>query len=83
MTRVFCSNCGAALAHKSVAFGDAMAVRACFHGEHPSRNPPADTHAETGNLPDFAKIPFEAELFVKNRWTGIPEIKGANQAQAM
>jgi hypothetical protein len=38
---------------------------------------------ETGNLPDFRKIPFKAELFVKDRWTGIPEIPKADQAQTM
>lgn len=38
---------------------------------------------ETGNLPDFRKIPFAAELFTKDRWTGIPEIPGAQQAKTM
>lgn len=38
---------------------------------------------ETGNLPDFQKIPFAAELFTKNRWTGVPEIPGAKQAKTM
>ncbi|ORX35896.1 Mss4-like protein [Kockovaella imperatae] len=60
----FCGTCGSALAHKSPAFGEGIAV-------------------QTGNLPDFRKIPFAAELFVKDRWTGLPEIPGADQAQAM
>ncbi|ORY32293.1 Mss4-like protein [Naematelia encephala] len=64
VTRLFCGTCGSALAHKSKAFGDAMAV-------------------QTGNLPDFRKIPFAAELFIKDRWTGIPEIPGSDQAQTM
>ena len=38
---------------------------------------------ETGNLPDFSKIPFAAELFVKDRWTGLAAIQGADQAQTM
>ncbi|WVQ97241.1 hypothetical protein IAU59_004351 [Kwoniella sp. CBS 9459] len=64
VTRLFCGTCGSALAHKSKAFGDAMAV-------------------QTGNLPDFSKIPFGAELFVKNRWTGLPQIPEADQAKEM
>ncbi|KAK8865908.1 hypothetical protein IAR55_001056 [Kwoniella newhampshirensis] len=64
VTRVFCGTCGSPLAHKSKAFGDAMAV-------------------QTGSFPEFRKIPFAAELFVKDRWTGIPEIPGADQAQTM
>ncbi|WRT64092.1 uncharacterized protein IL334_001021 [Kwoniella shivajii] len=64
VTRVFCGNCGSALAHKSKAFGDSMAV-------------------QTGNLPDFKTIPFEAELFVKDRWTGLPAIPEAGQVQVM
>lgn len=43
----------------------------------------ADARAVTGNLPDFQKVPFGAELFVKDRWTGVPEIPGAQQAQTM
>lgn len=58
--RLFCKNCGSALAHKSVAFGDAMAV-------------------QTGNIPAFRAIPFGAELFTKDRYTGIGPIAGAAQ----
>ncbi|KAL8278169.1 hypothetical protein RQP46_009342 [Phenoliferia psychrophenolica] len=65
VTRVFCGDCGAALAHKSKAFGDAMAV-------------------QTGALQgDFSKIPFVAELFTKDRWTGLAPIKGADQKEVM
>jgi hypothetical protein len=27
VTRIFCDNCGAALSHKSVVFGDAQAIQ--------------------------------------------------------
>ncbi|KDE05954.1 hypothetical protein MVLG_03640 [Microbotryum lychnidis-dioicae p1A1 Lamole] len=64
VTRVFCGNCGSALAHKSKAFGDSMAV-------------------QTGTLPDFRKIPFEAELFTKDRWTGLQAINDAAQKETM
>ncbi|WWC86169.1 uncharacterized protein L201_001042 [Kwoniella dendrophila CBS 6074] len=64
VTRLFCGTCGSALAHKSKAFGDSMAV-------------------QTGNLPDFRNIPFAAELFVKDRWSGLPPIPEADQAQTM
>jgi len=64
VTRIFCSNCGSALAHKSKAFEPKMAV-------------------QTGNLPDFRKIPFEAELFCKDRWTGLADLPGAQQVQIM
>lgn len=62
--RLFCKNCGSALAHKSVAFGDAMAV-------------------QTGNIPAFRAIPFGAELFTKDRYTGIGPIAGAAQHATM
>lgn len=29
VTRIFCSTCGSPVAHKSKAFGDSMAIRAC------------------------------------------------------
>ncbi|WWD17906.1 hypothetical protein CI109_102351 [Kwoniella shandongensis] len=64
VTRVFCGECGSPLAHKSKAFGDAMAV-------------------QTGNLPDFRKVPYGAELFVKDRWTGLQPIPEADQVQIM
>ncbi|KZO94492.1 hypothetical protein CALVIDRAFT_546270 [Calocera viscosa TUFC12733] len=64
VTRVFCSNCGSALSHKSVAFGDSQAI-------------------QTGNFRDFAKVPIGVELFVKDRWTGIPAVPDAAQVQAM
>ncbi|EJT99575.1 hypothetical protein DACRYDRAFT_23671 [Dacryopinax primogenitus] len=64
VTRIFCSNCGSAISHKSVAFGESQAI-------------------QTGNFRDFAKVPFGTELFVKDRWTGIPEVPGAAQVQAM
>jgi len=38
---------------------------------------------QTGNFKDFAKIPFNVELFVKDRWTGLAPIKDAAQIQAM
>lgn len=50
------------MAHKSVAFGDSMAV-------------------QTGNLPAFRKIPFGAELFVRDRYTGLAAIAGADQVR--
>nr|XP_019049699.1 hypothetical protein I302_00118 [Kwoniella bestiolae CBS 10118]OCF28629.1 hypothetical protein I302_00118 [Kwoniella bestiolae CBS 10118] len=37
----------------------------------------------TGNLPDFQTIPFGAELFVRNRFTALPPISGAEQAQTL
>ncbi|KAL8283491.1 hypothetical protein RQP46_005594 [Phenoliferia psychrophenolica] len=64
VSRLFCGGCGSALAHKTPAFGDAMAV-------------------QTGNLPDFRKVPVALELFVKDRWTGIPSVNGAGQAWTM
>lgn len=36
---------------------------------------------ETGNFPDFANIPFVAELFVKDRWPIVKELSGAAQYQ--
>ncbi|KAF5378773.1 hypothetical protein D9615_006897 [Tricholomella constricta] len=38
---------------------------------------------QTGNFDGFADIPFSAELFVKDRWAGIPPIPGASQVQTM
>jgi hypothetical protein len=64
VTRIFCGNCGSAVSHKSVFFGDAQAI-------------------QTGNFKDFAKIPVGTELFVKDRWTGIPAIPDAAQVQGM
>ncbi|KAJ7914523.1 Mss4-like protein [Mycena leptocephala] len=37
----------------------------------------------TGNFADFASVPIIAELFVKDRWTGLAPVSGASQAQAM
>ncbi|KAH0581214.1 hypothetical protein H2248_012331 [Termitomyces sp. 'cryptogamus'] len=64
VSRIFCSNCGSAISHKSVAFGEAQAI-------------------QTGNFRDFAKIPVSTELFVKDRWNGIPAIEGAAQFRMM
>ncbi|KAM0745815.1 hypothetical protein T439DRAFT_330352 [Meredithblackwellia eburnea MCA 4105] len=64
VSRLFCGNCGSALAHKTPVFGEAMAV-------------------QTGNLPDFRKIPVTVELFTKDRWSNIPAVEGAVQAWAM
>jgi len=64
VTRIFCSTCGSALSHKSVAFGESQAI-------------------QTGNFAEFAKIPIKTELFVKDRWSGIPAIADAAQVQAM
>ncbi|KAF9461715.1 Mss4-like protein [Collybia nuda] len=58
VSRIFCSNCGSAISHKSVAFGEAQAI-------------------QTGNFTHFSKIPFAAELFVKDRWEGLGPIPGA------
>ncbi|KAJ7105602.1 Mss4-like protein [Mycena epipterygia] len=38
---------------------------------------------QTGNFSDFAQVPINVELFVKDRWTGIPAIAGAAQFQGM
>ncbi|KAJ7197951.1 Mss4-like protein [Mycena pura] len=38
---------------------------------------------QTGNLPDFAKVPIDTELFVKDRWTGLVAIADAAQVQTM
>ncbi|GLB42496.1 putative glutathione-dependent formaldehyde-activating enzyme [Lyophyllum shimeji] len=38
---------------------------------------------QTGNFRDFATIPVATELFVKDRWTGLPAIPGAAQVQTM
>ncbi|OCF55514.1 hypothetical protein L486_06998 [Kwoniella mangroviensis CBS 10435] len=38
------------------------------------------TLLKTGNLPDFRTMPFAAELFVKDRWTGLPPIPEGDQA---
>lgn len=62
VSRVFCGNCGSALSHLSVAFGEAQAI-------------------QTGNFRSFAPVPIATELFVKDRWAGIPEVQGANQLQ--
>ncbi|KAE9400486.1 hypothetical protein BT96DRAFT_919484 [Gymnopus androsaceus JB14] len=64
VTRIFCSNCGCAMAHKSKVFGDKMAV-------------------QTGTLPDFATIPFEAELFCKSKFTGLGPFPNAAQKDTM
>ncbi|KAF8655354.1 hypothetical protein AX16_003089 [Volvariella volvacea WC 439] len=34
---------------------------------------------QTGNIPHFRTVPIGTELFVKDRWTGIPAITGAAQ----
>ncbi|KAH9949184.1 Mss4-like protein [Amylocystis lapponica] len=60
VSRLFCGSCGSAIGHKSVVFGEAMAI-------------------QTGNLPDFAKIPITVELFTKDRWTSIPAVPDAAQ----
>ncbi|GAA5866140.1 hypothetical protein JCM1840_005087 [Sporobolomyces johnsonii] len=56
VTRIFCSVCGAALAHKAATFGDKMAV-------------------QTGTIPEFKQIPYEAELFEQGHWAGVPAFK--------
>jgi len=38
---------------------------------------------QTGNFKDFADIPINTELFVKDRWSGLAKIEGAAQVQAM
>ncbi|KAM0753319.1 hypothetical protein T439DRAFT_339052 [Meredithblackwellia eburnea MCA 4105] len=38
---------------------------------------------QTGNLPDFKTIKFDAELFTRSRFTGIPPIPGAAQKETM
>lgn len=38
---------------------------------------------QTGTLPDFRTVPFVVELFVKDRWTGIGPVAGAEQAWIM
>lgn len=42
VTRIFCGNCGSAIAHTSTMFPELKAI-------------------QTGNLPDFAKIPITNE----------------------
>ncbi|KAF8981912.1 Mss4-like protein [Cyathus striatus] len=64
VTRVFCGNCGSAISHLSVFFGDAQAI-------------------QTGNFRDFKDIPINTELFVKDRWTGVPAFPDAAQVHAM
>ncbi|WWC86215.1 uncharacterized protein L201_001088 [Kwoniella dendrophila CBS 6074] len=38
---------------------------------------------QTGNLPDFRKIPFNLELFTKDRWVNFPPVQHAEQAWTM
>ncbi|KAK6980975.1 GFA domain-containing protein [Favolaschia claudopus] len=37
----------------------------------------------TGNFLDFAEVPINMEVFVKDRWAGLSPIGGAAQVQAM
>ncbi|KAJ2914150.1 hypothetical protein MD484_g6259, partial [Candolleomyces efflorescens] len=60
VTRVFCGNCGSAISHRSVAFGESAAI-------------------QTGNFRYFADKPVAAELFTKDRWTGLVAVEGAAQ----
>jgi hypothetical protein len=39
--------------------------------------------SETGLFADFKKIPFAAEIFVKDRFTALSPVEGAGQEQAM
>ncbi|TFK66363.1 hypothetical protein BDN72DRAFT_148620 [Pluteus cervinus] len=64
VSRIFCGNCGSAISHDSVGFGDAQAI-------------------QTGNFKDFANVPFDTELFVKDRWSGIAAIPDAQQFEQM
>lgn len=38
---------------------------------------------QTGGLKDFNEVPIAVELFVKSRWSGIPEVQGSVQAWGM
>ena len=60
VTRVFCSECGCAISHKSAVFGESQAI-------------------QTGLFPLFARIPVAAEIYVKDRWTGLGPVEGAAQ----
>ncbi|KAJ7272172.1 Mss4-like protein [Mycena rebaudengoi] len=43
-----------------------------------------DTQAiQTGNFREFADVPIKEELFVKDRWSVLESIKGAEQVQGM
>ncbi|KAF8655362.1 hypothetical protein AX16_003097 [Volvariella volvacea WC 439] len=50
---------------------------------HTSPNLGGKHAVQTGNLPDFAKVPFGYELFTKDRWTGLKPIEGAAQFEVM
>jgi hypothetical protein len=47
-----------------------MGVGGCALG-HASPAFGDKTAVQTGSLPDFRSIPFDTELFVKDRWTGL------------
>ncbi|GAA5887412.1 hypothetical protein JCM6882_002521 [Rhodosporidiobolus microsporus] len=36
---------------------------------------------QTASLGKYKDVPFQAELFVKDRWTGVEAVKGADQQQ--
>lgn len=71
VTRVFCPECGSALAHKSAAFEPAMAVQTVSKSSGLTFDSKCSLSREQGNLANFPqKAPIAAELFVKDRWAG-------------
>ncbi|PPQ68686.1 hypothetical protein CVT26_002968 [Gymnopilus dilepis] len=70
VTRIFCGNCGSALSHKSVAFGDSQAIQT---GNF--RDFAKTASADQQNL--------SCVVFVKDRWPVLPAIDNAQQCQAM
>ncbi|RDB27017.1 hypothetical protein Hypma_005110 [Hypsizygus marmoreus] len=54
--------------------GSAISHKSAYFGDKQA--------VQTGNFADFAKIPFLAEIFIKDRWTGLAPIEGAAQVQA-
>ncbi|SCV74091.1 BQ2448_6523 [Microbotryum intermedium] len=94
VTRVFCGNCGSALCKSDRRF--AIEFCCCIStgtsttklfsariAAHKSKAFGDSMAVQTGTLPDFRKIPFEAELFTKDRWTGLSAIDNAAQKEIM
>lgn len=89
MSRTFCEICGSPLTFKSTAFEGMIAVskspRLFSLIKGPGRGKStlakeliACVNVVTGNIPDFASVPFGMEVFTKDRWM-IPAMEGAVQ----
>lgn len=62
--RIFCTNCGGNIAHRSAFVGDNIII-------------------QSGNFPEFSKVPIGMELYVKSRWPSMQPLTGAIQCEAM